>query len=286
MSTPVIAVLGSINLDIVAHAEHLPAAGETVTGAKLSQHPGGKGANQALAARRLGADVSMIGRVGKDANAAAALALLKADGVDLSGVTVDETQATGVALICVDSDGENQIVVAPGANSGLTSEHAALPACDALICQLEVPAETIIAAAKSYDGFFVINLAPACEVPNALFSETDLIIVNETEANFYGPDLLARSSGLIAITYGARGAALFRRGEQIARALPPAITAIDATGAGDSFVAALTLALVRGDEPETALRFACCVGALTATKAGAQTSLPTLAEVEAKLAEV
>jgi ribokinase len=284
MSTPSIAVLGSINLDIVAHAEQLPVAGETVTGATLSEHPGGKGANQALAARRLGADVSMIGRVGADSNAAAALALLKADGVDLSRVSVDQTRATGVALICVDRSGENQIVVAPGANTGVTPEHAALPECDALICQLEVPAETIVNAAQNYNGFFVINLAPARDVSNAMFSEADLIIVNETEADFYGPELLAKSSGLIAITYGAKGAALFRRGEQLARALPPEIIATDATGAGDSFVAALTLALVRGDAPETALRFACCVGALTATKAGAQTSLPTLADVEAKLA--
>jgi ribokinase len=284
MSTPTIAVLGSINLDIVATAQQLPVAGETVTGATLSEHPGGKGANQALAARRLGADVSMIGRVGADSNAYSALALLRADGVDLTRVSVDETQATGVALICVDSAGENQIVVAPGANAGITPEHAGLPQCDALICQLEVPAQTIVDAAQHFDGFFVLNLAPARDVPNALFSEADLIIVNETEADFYGPELLAKSSGLIAITYGAKGAALFRRGEQLARALPPEIVATDATGAGDSFVAALTLALVRGDTPETALRFACCVGALTATRAGAQTSLPLLADVEAKLA--
>jgi len=285
MSQTRITIVGSINLDIVASAECLPAPGETVTGARLAQHPGGKGANQALAGCRLGADVLMVGRVGADANAKLALALLGKDGVNLDKVSIDADLPTGVALIGVDAKGENQIIVAPGSNEALKPEHLDIPDCDAMICQLEIPVETVLAAAEKTDAFFSINLAPALPVPDTLFERADLIIVNETEAAFYGEDRLARSKGLVAITYGAKGAALFQDGQELARALPPSVTALDATGAGDSFVAALTLALVRGDRPEAALRFACCVGALTATREGAQTSLPKLDEVNALMAQ-
>jgi len=285
MSQTRISVVGSINLDIVASANTLPAPGETVTGAKLAQHPGGKGANQALAGCRLGAQVSMIGRLGADSNADLALALLRKDGVDLDRCSIDEALPTGVALIGVDAKGENQIIVAPGANEALKPEHLDIPDCDAVICQLEIPVETVLSAADRTDTFFSVNLAPALPVPDTLFERADLIIVNETEAAFYGEDRLAQSNGLVAITYGAKGAALFKQGQEVARATPPAVTAIDATGAGDSFVSALTLALVRGDTPSDALSFACCVGALTATREGAQTSLPKLAEVNALLTQ-
>lgn len=282
MSAPRIAVLGSVNLDIVATATTLPAPGETVTNAVLAQHPGGKGANQALAARRLGAHVSLSARVGRDANADAALRLLREADVDLSSLREDDAAATGVALIAVAASGENQIVVAPGANVTLTPDVMILPRADALIMQLEIPLETVGAAAAAFDGFLALNLAPAAPLPAATLARADLIVVNEGEAGFYG-DALHAARGLVAITYGAKGAALFKGGAKLAEAAPPPITPTDTTGSGDTFVAALTLALLEKQPPQAALRFACAAGAVTATRAGAQTSLPTRVEVETLL---
>lgn len=274
-----IVVVGSVNLDIVASVEVLPVAGETVTGASLSQFPGGKGANQALAAKRLGADVALVARVGNDANADEALALLSAGGVDLEHCTRDAHAATGVALIAVAAGGENQIVVAPGANRELQSEHLLLPAADALICQLEVPLEVVSEAIESFSGFSSINLAPALAVPYTLISQADLVVVNETEAAFYGRSL--DNARLLATTYGAEGAVLTRSGMEVARTKPASIDAVDTTGAGDTFTAALTLAIVEGMELQTALDFACTAGAIAATRQGAQPSLPHRSEVDA-----
>ena len=277
-----ITVVGSVNLDLVAQAPALPRPGETVTGASLARHPGGKGANQALAARRLGAWVRLLARVGEDAMADEALALLDAEGVDLTGVQVDPERPTGVALIAVRPDGENQIVVAPGANGSFTPDRLKGPIVGSLICQLELPPETVAKAVEMAKGFVCVNLAPALEVPDAVLARAGLIVVNESEAAHYGGRLTA-AKGLVAVTWGARGAGLFRSGELVARAIPPKIEAVDATGAGDSFVAALTLALVEGYESDAALGFACAAGALAATRPGAQPSLPTRSEVEARL---
>jgi ribokinase len=276
---PSIAVVGSINLDITATVEKLPIAGETVTGGELSRFPGGKGANQALAAQRLGASVCLVGRVGEDANAEEALALLEAENVDLSRCGRDESAATGVALIAVSASGENQIVVAPGANRCLGPEMIDLPAAQALICQLEVPVAALLRASEIFDGFFCINLAPAREIPAELIDRADLLVVNENEAEFYGSGLES-FKGLLAITYGADGARLHKSGQLIAETKPPKIDAVDTTGAGDAFTAALTLALVEGQPPQAALEFACATGAAAATKAGAQTSLPYRKDVE------
>jgi ribokinase len=259
----------------VASAERLPTPGETITGARLARHPGGKGANQALAARRLGAEVHLLARVGRDAAADEALALLRAGGVDLAGCEVDAAAATGVALIAVAASGENQIIIAPGANAGLRSEALQLPAHDAVICQLEIPLETVSRAAALTTGFFCINLAPAMAVPQSLLDLADLVVVNDTEAAFYGDTL----RGLVAVTHGARGATLLRHGRSIARATPPTVNAIDTTGSGDAFVAALTLAMIEGQAPQRALQFACAAGAAAATRAGAQPSLPSRDEV-------
>lgn len=282
MKTPRIAVLGSVNLDIVATGAKLPSPGETVTNAVLAQHPGGKGANQALAARRLGADVALSARTGKDPNAPLALRLLRESGVELAACRADEAAATGVALIAVAASGENQIVVAPGANATLTPDRMILPKADALIMQLEIPLETVAAAAAAFTGFITLNLAPAAALSPETLARADLIIVNEVEAAFYGAALHA-AQGLVAVTYGAKGAALFKGDSKLAEAAPPPIAAVDTTGAGDAFVAALTLALLEDQPLEAALRFACAAGAVTATRAGAQTSLPTRAEVEAIL---
>lgn len=275
-----ITVVGSINLDFVASAASLPRAGETVTGATLARHPGGKGANQALAAEKLGAEVCLIGRVGNDAMAGEALALLEEFGVDLAGVTTDLAAATGVALIAVDPSGENQIVVAAGANHMVTPEDLPARIEGPLIVQLELPIETVEAAVGRATGFVCANLAPAAPVSEAFLRRCDLIVVNETEAAFYG-ELLHHGGGRVVITKGADGAALYQRGVMIAQARPPTVTAIDATGAGDAFVGAITVAVLDNLVPEDALAFACAAGALAATRPGAQPSLPLRDEVEA-----
>ena len=278
----VITVVGSVNLDFVASAPALPRPGETVTGATLARHPGGKGANQALAARRLGAWVRLVARVGADAMADEALSLLRAADVDLTACETDPERPTGVALIAVGPDGENQIVVAPGANAAFTPDRLQASILGALICQLELPVATVARAVEMAKGFVCVNLAPALEVPDVVLERADLIVVNETEAAHYG-GRLNTARGLVAITWGARGAGLFKGSELIARAAPPKVEAVDATGAGDSFVAALTMALVEGYASGEALAFACAAGALAATRPGAQPSLPTRAEVEARL---
>jgi ribokinase len=277
-----IVVVGSVNLDLSATAGRLPTPGETITGATLSRFPGGKGANQALAARRLGADVKLVACVGDDAAAVEALAMLREGGVDLSRVQVLEDSQTGVALICVEPTGENQIVVAPGANVQMDPATLMLDSADALICQLEIPVDVIARAADEFRGFFCANLAPAKEIDAAVLQRADLVVVNETEAEWYGNTLEA-CGGLIAITCGSRGASLRQGGALIAEAVPPVVTAVDTVGAGDAFTAALTVALVEGDDPLKALRFACAAGAAAATRSGAQPSLPTREEVESLL---
>ncbi len=275
-----ILVVGSVNLDYSASVSRLPTAGETVTGATLERFPGGKGANQALAARRLGADVTLIASVGDDSAADEALVLLKEGGVDLSRCQTHATHPTGVALISVAPSGENHIVVAPGANATLTVDE--LPNADALICQLEVPGDTIADIAGRFEGFFCANLAPAKEIDVAILGRADLVVVNETEAAWYG-DSLRACGGLIATTHGAGVAELRKDGEVLATARPPVVDAVDTTGAGDTFTAALTVALVEGMSPRGAREFACAAGSCAATKRGAQPSLPTRAQVDALL---
>lgn len=275
---PSIVVAGSVNLDLVATVERLPQPGETVTGAELSRFAGGKGGNQALAAKRLGADVSLVACVGDDAAADEALAMLRDAGVNLDGCRRVEDAPTGTALICVAPGGENHIVVAPGANRRLVPDSLVLPEADALICQLEIPANTVARAVGDFDGFICVNLAPAKHVDVSVLQHADLIVVNETEAAWYG-DSLTACGGMIATTFGAAGAVLSSAGEDIARAKPPRVEAVDTTAAGDTFTAALTLALVEGQEPEDALRFACAAGAAAALKLGAQPSLPAREEV-------
>jgi ribokinase len=279
-----ITVVGSINLDFVARAPALPAPGETVTGATLSRHPGGKGANQALAAEKLGAEVCLIGRVGNDALAGEALAMMEEYGVDLAGVEVDVAAPTGVALITVDPAGENQITVAAGANYMVTPEQLPQRLEGAVIVQLELPIETVEAAVGRATGFVCANLAPAAPVSELLLRRADLIVVNETEAAFYG-DGLHRGGGRVVVTKGPKGAAMYQRGVEMAWATPPVVEAVDATGAGDAFVGAIVVALLEGMAPDAALRFACAAGAVAATRPGAQSSLPERAEIEAMLTE-
>ena len=276
-----ITVVGSVNLDIVATGPALPRPGETVGGARLARHPGGKGANQALAARRLGAEVKLVGAVGADDMADEALKLLQSGGVDLSQVAHVNGETTGVALIAVDAtSGENLIVVCPGANNVLRPDDVADLPIEHMMGVLEVPVPVLLAAAEKATGFVSLNLAPAMTIPDQLMTLADLLSVNETEAETYG-DRLMTCGALVAVSLGAEGAVLYKDGKEIARATPPKVQVVDTVGAGDTFTAALTVALIEGKSPQDALAFAVTAGALACTRPGAQPSLPHRRDVDA-----
>ncbi len=278
-------MVGSVNLDMVATAPRLPSPGETVTDASFAVHPGGKGANQALAARRLGADVSLIARVGTDANSGPALDLLRRDGVDLDRSSRDREHPTGVALIVVDEAGENQIAVAPGANRHLQPEDLDLAGFDAVIAQLEVPVDTVISAATRTENLFVLNAAPVRALPSELIDACDVIVVNEGEHAALSEEL-KRAEAIVITTLGPRGARARRGAEEIGFASAPTVNAIDTVGAGDAFTAAVTVALCEGRDMSDALAWACAAGALAATRRGAQPSLPTRSELDDFLANL
>lgn len=274
-----IGVVGSVNLDMVATAPRLPRPGETVTDAVFAIHPGGKGANQALAAKRLGADSALIARVGTDTNSGPALELLRRDGVDLDRAYRDREHGTGVALIVVDHAGENQITVAPGANRHLRPEDLDLSGFDAVIAQLEIPVETVLAAAEATETLFVLNAAPVRELPSGLLGACDVIVVNEGEQDALS-EPLGEADALIITTLGPKGARARKNAQEVGHASAPTVNAVDTVGAGDAFTAAITVALCEGREIGEALAWACGAGALTATRRGAQPSLPTRHELD------
>jgi ribokinase len=263
---PALTVVGSINLDLVAQVERLPRAGETLSGATLDRIPGGKGANQAVAAARLGADVRMVGCVGRDANAADALAGLRAADVELEVQEVDAP--TGIAIILVAADGENQIVVVPGANA----EVGGFSSPGNVLCQLEIP-DAAVEHARAEAGWLCVNAAPARE----LTVSADLVVANRYEAEVIG------EQPLMALTLGEEGAVLLESGREVARAAPPSVNAVDGTAAGDAFTACLVVSLLEGRDQQEALRRACAAGAIAASRFGAQPSLPTSGEVDAIL---
>jgi len=274
VAPPRLTVVGSINLDLVAQAERLPRPGETVTGATFVRVPGGKGANQAVAAARLGADVTLVACIGDDDFGKEALAELELAGVGLGLLKIARAATTGVALITVDADGENEIVVAPGANLELRPEDVDLAGAGGVLSQLEIPLETVRHAAATAPGAFFLNAAPARgPVPAA-----DVTVVNRYEL-----EALPQREGVIAVTLGADGAVLLEDGEEVARAAPPDVEPVDGTAAGDAFTACLVVSLLEGRERGEALRRACVAGALAASVLGAQSSLPTAEEVDALL---
>jgi ribokinase len=282
----VITVVGSVNLDLVARVPRLPAAGETLSATGFARVPGGKGANQALAARRLGADVRLVAATGSDQLADEALALLDADGVVLDGVRRVPGATTGLALIQVDHAGDTTIVVVPGANAALAVTAADVAGADAVLTVLEVPIEAVAAAAAhaAPGAFFALNAAPAPAepLPERLLRRADLVVVNRSEHAALGD--LAQAARCVAVTHGPAGAVLLRDGVEVARAAPPPVRAVDGTAAGDAFTAALVVAMLDGPADEDALRRACAAGALAASRHGAQPSLPTAAELDGILA--
>ena len=282
-----VVVFGSINVDLVARVPRLPAPGETIAGRSLATLPGGKGANQALAARHAGAAVTLVGAVGRDGFAAVALANLAAAGVDLTHVAAVDTP-TGVALINVDDRGENAITVVPGANARVRADDVPDPLLlpgGTLLMQLEVPLAEVVALAHRAHArgtTVVLNAAPALALPAALLGDLDVLVVNEHEASTCAKAwrLPESPTGFVAaaterfgvavvLTMGARGA-LTQVGGDVVRAAPPAVEVVDTTGAGDAFTGALAAALDRGSGLATALSDGVQAGAGACTHPGAQ----------------
>ena len=294
-----IVVFGSLNVDLVTPVERLPGAGETVIGPGYALHAGGKGANQALAARRAGADVALVGAVGRDAFADIALSLLAADGVDLSHVARAEAP-TGAAFIAVDAAGSNQIVVAAGANALARSEALAgmaLGEGDILLLRREVPEAECLMAARSMKragGRVVLNLAPAGPPDEELLACLDTLVVNEHEALVLAqslgwperePDDIARrcdAERRIAciVTLGAEGVVGWHGGVR-RRLAAPAVAVVDTVAAGDSFTGAFAAALSAGCGFSGALQRGLAAGSLACTVAGAQPSVPRREAIEA-----
>jgi ribokinase len=294
-----VVVVGSVNADLVVGVDRRPAPGETVLGSDLAVHPGGKGANQAVAAARLGGRAALVGRVGDDGHGALLREALAADGVGLDHLATTPGVPTGVALITVGPDGDNSIIVSPGANARLGPDDVAaarglIAAASVVSFQLEVPPPAVAAAARvaaGAGGRVVLNLSPPAPVPAELLARCDPLVVNEHEAAFLlGGErgdprdtaaALARSGPRSAVvTLGADGAVV-AGGDGVTAIPAPRADAVDTTGAGDAFTAALCLRLARGDTLEDAARYAVRAGAAAVRRRGAQSSFPTPAELPA-----
>lgn len=301
-----IVVFGSLNVDVMIAVETLPLPGETVLGPGYRLTAGGKGANQALAAARAGADVVMIGSIGSDPLAETAIADLKAAGIDLSRLARVE-EPTGLAAICVDRAGENQIVVASGANTRTSATlvpDALLDSGTILVLQMEVPVSENLALmnrARARGCRVLLNAAPAAPLTLGALQQVDWLVVNEHEAGQLARHLglggvsnlqesaqeIAKASGAIVIvTLGAAGATAFARDRDplAVPALP--VHPVDTVGAGDAFVGGLAAAFDRGHQLQDALRFAAVGGALACLRTGAQPSLPSRAEIELRLPDL
>jgi ribokinase len=279
-----VCVVGSANLDLVATVERLPGPGETVSGSRYAEYPGGKGLNQAVAAARAGARTAFVGSVGTDHAGDALLAVMRADGIDASRVE-RVAEPTGRALIGVSAEGENSIIVVPGANSTVSGH--GLPPAKVVLAQLEVPlaaVERALAAARAAGATTVLNPAPAQHLGEALLRACDLVVPNEHELELLGgvERLLALGARAVVVTLGARGAELHTSAGMVPVA-PFAVTPVDTTAAGDSFCGALCARLAAGDALELALRFAAAAGALCTTRPGAVPSIPQRAEIASLL---
>lgn len=283
MSAPLIAVLGSVNMDLVTTTDRRPEPGETVPGRGFTMVPGGKGANQAIAASRAGGRVEFLGAVGTDVFATDLRGTLEESGVGTARLrTLDGP--SGIASIVVDGDGENTIIYVAGANAEMTAltedDLSVIADADVLLCQLEIPVPTVAAAAhhaRAHGTVVVLNPSPVQEVSPALWAHTDVAVVNSGEADRLDAALTAVPH--LVVTLGADGARY--RGPDGAELTVPGIPVdvVDTTGAGDAFTGALAVAWPDG--PSTALRLACAAGALATTRLGASASLPDRGEIAA-----
>jgi len=293
---PNICVAGSLNMDLCVETPRVPVLGETILGGGFFTSPGGKGANQAVAAARLGADVAMLGRVGDDAFGARLAENLRANGVDTSHVRAAGDAPTGVAVILL-QEGDNYIVVAPGANARLTPEdvtamEAAVAASDALVLQLEIPlaaARRAMELARIHGVTVLLNPAPAQTLPPDFLALADILTPNETECEILTGLADAREGATalagmgvprVVVTLGGKGVLYTEGGRVVHRPALP-VRAVDTTAAGDCFTGALAVSLAGGAGFAQAVDFAQAAAALAVTRKGAQASLPTLAEVRA-----
>ncbi len=293
-----ITVVGSIHRDLVSVVPHLPKPGETVIGGDLAAVPGGKGANQAVAAARAGAGVRFVGAVGSDEAGRAMRSVLAEEGIDVDAVRVIDGASTGAALIAVDRRGANQIVVSSGANrrldaAAIADSREALLGARVVVLQLEIPIEAVVRAidvARAGRATIVLNAAPATRLPPDVLRAVDVLVANELEAG----SLLADDSGataelaerlsaklestLVVVTAGSRGAYFARSGGDPVHVPPLRVQSVDATGAGDTFVGVLSAELDRGTKLAAAMRFASAAAALSTTRPGAIPSIPTRTE--------
>lgn len=295
-----ILVVGSLNMDLVSTVEYMPKPGETIIGRDFTQIPGGKGANQAATIGKLKGDISMMGKVGNDDFGNRLIESLNNSGVKTSGIGFEEMVSTGTALILVDSDGENSIVVVPGANYTVYSDYIDknidyIDQSDIVVSQLEIPLETVeylLKKAKDLGKYTILNPAPAKTLSSELIRNIDLLVPNETELELLSgikieskEDIIKASKVLIdmgvkelIVTLGSKGAIYISK-EEIHQVEAFKVKAVDTTGAGDSFTGAIAYCMSNGMDIKEAMEFASKVGALTVTKFGAQSSFPSLEEV-------
>lgn len=305
-SKPIV-VVGSINIDLVANAERIPVAGETVFGSNFQIHPGGKGANQAVAASRLGYPVRMIGRLGSDTFGTQLMTHLEKEGVDVAGVTAVQG-TSGVAVIVVAQKGENSIVATAGANSQVTPEYLEanieiIRSAGLVLTQLEIPEQTVeyLAQTCSQEGIpLILDPAPARDLPPSLFKHIEWFTPNETEADFFtrSPNrsqdamdptsivdmLMSKGVKGVVLKMGSRGVYLASTDGLREPICSYAVDAIDTTAAGDAFNGAFATGLMLGKGPVKSARFAVAAAAISVTRAGAQSSMPITAEVEQMIA--
>ncbi len=296
-----IIVVGSLNMDLVVRAPHLPIPGETVLGNDFQTIPGGKGANQAVGAARLGANVTMIGCVGNDDFGKSLRANLQKEGVDTTHILTIPDSPTGIAAITLDEDGQNCIVVASGANMKLTPEDvekafSQIEKVDVVILQLEIPLDCVEAAARlgqERGAKIVLNPAPARQLSDILLSQTDVLVPNESEtspltdlpvdtpsqAETAAQSLFDKGVGSVILTLGSRGALVLDGNSPATQLSPHQVDVIDTTAAGDAFVAGLSVGLGEGMSLVEAAKLGNATGALAVTKLGAQPAMPTQEEV-------
>lgn len=295
-----VVVIGSLNHDISVLTPRLPRPGETIIATGHFSGSGGKGANQAVASSRLGATVAMVGKVGDDDHGRGLIDGLVREGVDVTSVGIDEEHGTGLALITIDPSGENTIVGSSGANMELTPEEIKSNAdrisnAAVVVAQLEVPIGTVSEAAALTSGLFVLNPAPARPLPARLLAHVDVLVPNRSELGLLAgcdepetdDDVLAavetlEFDGVVVVTLGAEGALLVEAGTATRYAAVPA-EAVDATGAGDAFCGALAYGLSQRWALQEAVPFAVAAGSVAVTRLGAQSAMPTRAEVEAAM---
>ena len=295
-----ICVIGSLNMDLVVKVDTMPKAGQTLIGSNFKEVPGGKGANQAVAMARLDGDVSMIGKVGNDGFGETLINALKNDNVNTKYIGIEEGP-TGVALITVDKNAENSIVVAPGANfkvqaSDIDSNIDAINNSDIVVVQLETPLDTIkyaLQKAKEAGKYTILNPAPAVKLDDEIIKNVDLLTPNETELeilsgveinneediNRAAQILIEKGVRELIVTLGSKGSLYINREKSMFKKAYK-VDAVDTTAAGDSYTGALSVAFANGKDVVEAMDFASKVGALSVIKEGAQSSLPTLKDVE------